>query len=406
VVVRPIVSVRAFLAIALFCCQNGIAQGPEAVWDTHEEVEQWVAILGDDGSSPPLTERLDEAGRTFVRIRWPEAGASVFPVIQRPTAMGDELGYRDFGDMPCLARPAEHNAIRLTLRNATGMDLVSGMYGQRGPQYSEDAGDLPAFRTYPLPPDGEWHEITMRFADSAFLIPEDDIVFFSFFLLDSRAKAAEDVEALYESLLPGTHLDVDKIELLSVAESIPEPQIADFEPKFARIDHDVEVLISGSGFDPDPWRNVVLFGSAEAAIAGGDEGTLRVRPRGPAGTTVQISVLTPGGRKASISTPFAFVGQPSDLALVSGDGQTALPGTTLEPFMVRVLDRAGSGVPGEGVSFRITEGEGSLSVDEALTDEDGLATTTLTLGQSMGEVKVEAAVFGLDSQEFRASAVQ
>ncbi len=81
---------------------------------------------------------------------------------------------------------------------------------------------------------------------------------------------------------------------------------------------------------------------------------------------------------------------------ILGDNQRGAPGGTLEqPFVVEVRDQNGVAFAGVPVTFAITAGEGTLSVTNTITDEDGRAQTTLTLGGDFGTNTVEASVEGI-----------
>ena len=93
------------------------------------------------------------------------------------------------------------------------------------------------------------------------------------------------------------------------------------------------------------------------------------------------------------------------LGMISGDGQEGAAGAALdEPFAVFVLDRYGDPLAGATVTFAVTGGGGSLSVTTAITDDDGRAFTTLTLGRDPETVTVAAAVAGLEPVTFTATA--
>jgi uncharacterized protein (TIGR02145 family) len=88
--------------------------------------------------------------------------------------------------------------------------------------------------------------------------------------------------------------------------------------------------------------------------------------------------------------------------IVSGNSQTGSENATLSnPLKVIAKDKDGDGVPGARVTFRVSSGGGSVSQQEALTDENGYAETAWTLGKkSAGEQKVEVYVYKKDSTKF------
>ena len=90
--------------------------------------------------------------------------------------------------------------------------------------------------------------------------------------------------------------------------------------------------------------------------------------------------------------------EPMKLFIVSGYDQTGIIGEPLaEPFVVRVRDREQDNQPqeGVGVTFTVLTGGGSLSTTTAITDQDGLAKSTLTLGDEPGTNTVEVRAEGI-----------
>ena len=95
---------------------------------------------------------------------------------------------------------------------------------------------------------------------------------------------------------------------------------------------------------------------------------------------------------------------PELASIQSGDKQEADVGMGLEePLVVSVLDQHGDPLEGAEVVFSITAGDGTLSTTTAITNTEGLASTTLTLGQDPGRSTVEATVTGLDPVVFTAT---
>ena len=86
--------------------------------------------------------------------------------------------------------------------------------------------------------------------------------------------------------------------------------------------------------------------------------------------------------------PLTGTAQVTQLAIISGDGQTGRPGQTLEPFIVEARDQAGDPVSGALVGF--IQDSGSLSNITFLTGTNGQAQTTLTLPRRPGRTTVRA----------------
>jgi hypothetical protein len=88
--------------------------------------------------------------------------------------------------------------------------------------------------------------------------------------------------------------------------------------------------------------------------------------------TITVAAL-PGGTLAA------------NLALVSGNGQTGTAGHQLQnPFVVQVTDAGNHPVSGATVTFTVIAGGGSLTATSAVTDNQGFASSALTLGPNPG----------------------
>ena len=93
------------------------------------------------------------------------------------------------------------------------------------------------------------------------------------------------------------------------------------------------------------------------------------------------------------------------LIAVSGSGQFGPLGAPLaQPLVVRVEDQSGSPVEGATVDWDVVLGGGDVSPDQSLTDEDGLASTTLTLGANQGLNTVTATLGQAEPVIFTATA--
>jgi len=90
----------------------------------------------------------------------------------------------------------------------------------------------------------------------------------------------------------------------------------------------------------------------------------------------------------------ASAGPPADMDAVSGDHQTAAPGTVLAPFTVRVTDEFGNTLPGVTVHWSIQQGGGTLSQATATTDNSGRASVTYQLPNLPATAKIRATLQG------------
>ena len=85
------------------------------------------------------------------------------------------------------------------------------------------------------------------------------------------------------------------------------------------------------------------------------------------------------------------------LSKVSGDNQSGISGTVLSnPFVIEVRDQNLSVLEGISVTFAVTAGGGTLSVTYTMTDENGQAESTFTLGPNLGTNTVEVSAAGIE----------
>ena len=87
---------------------------------------------------------------------------------------------------------------------------------------------------------------------------------------------------------------------------------------------------------------------------------------------------------------------PTTPQIISGDAQSDTVGMALaQPFIVEVRDENDAVFEGVPVVFTVTAGGGTVQPEIAMTDADGLAQSTLTLGSDPGTNTVEASVEGI-----------
>jgi VCBS repeat-containing protein len=95
---------------------------------------------------------------------------------------------------------------------------------------------------------------------------------------------------------------------------------------------------------------------------------------------------------------------PTTLVLVSGDGQSGGIGATLtDPLVVRLEDDNGNGVGGRPITWVVAPGSGSVNPTSVLTDPNGLASTSWTLGSTVGQRNVTAISSGISPVTFTAT---
>src|SRR5437899_3275955 len=91
--------------------------------------------------------------------------------------------------------------------------------------------------------------------------------------------------------------------------------------------------------------------------------------------------------RSHVSSPVALS------MLVSANTRTGVAGTQLtNPLVVRVADVYGNRVPNAAVLFAVTGGGGSVGAPNAVTDANGEARTTWTLGAVTGANAAKATV--------------
>ncbi|MBY0490165.1 MAG: Ig-like domain-containing protein [Gemmatimonadaceae bacterium] len=97
---------------------------------------------------------------------------------------------------------------------------------------------------------------------------------------------------------------------------------------------------------------------------------------------------------------------PTTIVVQAGNNQTAVAGQPLAtPLSVVVTDAAGKGVKGYRVDWDLGAASGTLSARSSTTDGSGIATTTWTMGPTIGTARVAAQVNGLNPAVFTATVI-
>ena len=92
---------------------------------------------------------------------------------------------------------------------------------------------------------------------------------------------------------------------------------------------------------------------------------------------------------------------PARLEIVGESRRQGTVGSTLpESLAVRVADEEGEPLSGVAVAWSVTESGGSISPTETATNDEGVATTSWTLGTTPGEYTVTATVSGVATVQF------
>ena len=147
------------------------------------------------------------------------------------------------------------------------------------------------------------------------------------------------------------------------------------------------VVSAGGGSVSDTSVNTDANGLAQSILTlGSDPGT----------NTVEVSVegisqMVVFNAEAALPPPMA-----TSLEVISGDNQSGLTSETLmTPFVVEVHDQYDDPMEGVTVTFAVSEGSGSISPEMELTDTNGRAESTLTLGGDPGGYTVTVSVEGI-----------
>ena len=169
----------------------------------------------------------------------------------------------------------------------------------------------------------------------------------------------------------------------------------------------------------DAFGNPVSGAEISWAAVGGGSVSAPVTTTDDQGRTSVTRTLGPAaGPQTTTASAVGLVGSPvtfthtatagnaSGVQPLSGDGQRASPGRVLpNPLVVAVTDADGNPVSGAAVTWVITAGGGSVTPTTGATDAAGHASTSWTLGPSVGANTVEAVVSGVGSARFTATAV-
>lgn len=107
-------------------------------------------------------------------------------------------------------------------------------------------------------------------------------------------------------------------------------------------------------------------------------------------TVLAAAACGDGGTGPNTSTS-----TPALLSIVAGNGQTGLTGQQLAiPLTAHVVSSAGKSVNNATINFAVTTGAATVSPTSVKTDTSGMASTTVTLGSTAGDVKITATVQG------------
>lgn len=134
---------------------------------------------------------------------------------------------------------------------------------------------------------------------------------------------------------------------------------------------------NGAGIATATWRLGTTAGRQERIVA-----TL-------------LDTLTGALLDTAVFTATVSAGAPTGIFVLSGSGVVVAAGqTTPVPLRAQVRDAYGNPTPGATVTWLVAAGEGTLTAATTVSDAQGVATNSLTPGQSDGEVEVRASLGG------------
>ena len=169
---------------------------------------------------------------------------------------------------------------------------------------------------------------------------------------------------------------------------------------------DGSIFITGTLSGSGPWANTNLVEVRDVATA-----ALIATLEGHGEQVHALAVSSDGSTFVSGSSDGTMLvwdlrrvlPHPRSLTEVSGANQEGRPNAALpRPFVIEVRDQHGDPLEGAEVTFAVTGGGGTLSVETAATDAGGRAAVTLTLGQAPGANTVEITVGDLEPLIFTA----
>ncbi len=182
----------------------------------------------------------------------------------------------------------------------------------------------------------------------------------------------------------------------TVGMALANPLVAEVVDAFGNVVSGVTVT-----FTPGSSSGTV---SPTSGSTGSDGRVSTLWTLGTTSGTQTVSASATGATSASFTAtanPRAAVA----FVAVSGSGQTGPASAPLaSPLVVAARDTFGNGVPGVAVTFSVTAGGGSVSPASATTGAAGTASTTFTLGPTVGTHTAQAAAGALGAVSFSATA--
>jgi hypothetical protein len=158
---------------------------------------------------------------------------------------------------------------------------------------------------------------------------------------------------------------------------------------------------------------VGFYGGAPLVVAGEPDSSLIIAKLGATGTMnpmlgpdaatrdANAAIVTDWITQGAYNTP---VGPATRVVVIDGNDQSAAIASALaKPFAVRVMDDNDNPIKNVTVAFEVASGGGTLSAATALSDKNGVARSTLTVGTTAGANTVNASLTGLAPAMFTAT---
>lgn len=144
---------------------------------------------------------------------------------------------------------------------------------------------------------------------------------------------------------------------------------------------------------------VSASGGAVSPASAGTDAAGRVATQWSFGTAAGAHTVTAtpgGGTSSALFSGTATPDAADSVYAVSGDGQTGTVGAALPvPLVVKVVDQYDNGVAGVAIVFTPAAGSGSVTPTNMQSGANGEASTTWTLGATLGSQSVDASAAGL-----------
>lgn len=137
-------------------------------------------------------------------------------------------------------------------------------------------------------------------------------------------------------------------------------------------------LVSGSATIATPSSTTNFRGMASTRLTLGNSGG-----------RVVVQATSPGLKPVTFN--LMAIDSTWRVRIVSGDGQSGLPGASLaKPLVVGISSTAGAPVPGVRVNFAVIAGKATLNPASVISGADGTAAINVSLGAQTGSVQVSA----------------